>query len=78
VWAEIVTHILTLDRLLFGERYYEDFRLFGRELFEDLVKKVGWKKKKKETHEDTLLRSVAIHALGSMGDRATIEQARNI
>lgn len=76
VWAEIVTHLLEIKSLLYGKEIYEDFRMYACYVLKKIGKEVGWSKKKNEKHEDTLLRSAILLALGSFGDKATIEKAR--
>lgn len=78
VWAEIVVHLLELNNLLHGENCFEAFRAFGRELLSDIVLEMGWTKKKKERHEDTLLRSTVIYAMGAMGDQKVIDSAKDL
>ncbi|MCL6096142.1 MAG: M1 family metallopeptidase, partial [Patescibacteria group bacterium] len=78
VWAEITSQMLGLGKLLFNTSPYEPFKKFSQELFKDVVDKVGWNKKPKETYSQTLLRSTAIYALGTNGDRKIIKKANEV
>lgn len=78
VWAEIVVHLLELRTLLSDDPALEDFKAYARELLSKVSSHAGWTKKKNESHEETLLRSTIIYALGSMGDKKTIDMAKKI
>ncbi|MDO8269827.1 MAG: M1 family metallopeptidase [Candidatus Levybacteria bacterium] len=78
VWAEIVTHLLGFLNLLHTTSMEEPFREFGREILGEIVNKVGWTKKKGEEHEQTLLRSTVIYALGTFGSKKIIDHANKI
>ncbi len=55
----------------------EGFKGFGRELFADIVARVGWDRKPSDTHADILLRSIVLHEAGRYGDAAVIAEAGN-
>ncbi len=78
VWSEIITHLLELKFLLNGSDCYGTFAEFGRQLLAPIVSRVGWSKKKGETHQQTLLRSAVTFAYGTFGDKKTIEHAQLI
>ncbi len=78
VWAEISTRLDQLDNLLFLEDCAPDFKRFGRNIFTDIGKKIGWEKKPNEKHTDSLLRSLVLLRLGSFGDMPTIEKAQTL
>ena len=54
----------------------ESYNVFGREIFSVLAVRLGWERKSKETHTDTLLRAVALSQFGRYGDLGTIAEAR--
>ncbi len=78
VWAEIVTHLMEFQKLLYGEDIHERFNQFGRDLLQEVGLHVGWYKMKNETHSQTLLRSSVMYALGALGDKNVINQAKKI
>lgn len=76
VWAEIASDLRTLDNLIFGQPYYKAYRAFCRRVFKPIAQKVGWNKKPGELHTQILLRSVAVYALGTNGDKNIIQKAK--
>lgn len=77
-WAEITSQMLGIGKLLFNTPLYDPFRKFSQGLFRDIVDKVGWSKRPKEAHSQTLLRSTVIYALGVNGDKEIIKKAKEI
>ncbi|EKD91168.1 MAG: hypothetical protein ACD_30C00040G0013 [uncultured bacterium] len=75
VWAEITSQLNTLDNLITHEKFYDNFRLYGQDLYDSIAKKVGWSKKSGEPHTTSLLRSLVLSALGGFGHRETIKKA---
>ena len=78
VWAELAAQILKLSNLLYGQKYHGLFEKYARSLFENIVKRVGWSKKKNENYNHTLLRAIVIYALGKSGDKKTIARAQKL
>lgn len=78
VWAEIITHLLEFNYLLFGTDIYDDFRKYGRDLLATIANTVGYTKKRNEGHFETLLRSAVIYALGTFGDKKIITHAKEL
>lgn len=78
VWSQLAGHISKLDSLLSHEDFYEDFRSYGRQIYINIAQKMGWEKKKKEQHTDSLLRSMVLYKLGSFGDQQTIQKAQKL
>lgn len=78
VWNELGGHITQLDSLFAEERFYEDFRKYGRDLYSVIAKKTGWEKRKNEKHTDMILRGAVLYKLGSFGDKATIETVKRM
>lgn len=73
VWAEIVTHLLEFNYLLFGTEIYDDFQKYGRDLLSQIIEHVGFKSKKGEDHFETLLRSAVLYTAGALGDKNVIK-----
>ncbi len=72
VWAELSISLRKLDNLLEGSSRHENFKEFARGIFENVVKKVGFKPKPKESHEDVMLRSLVLSNAGDYGHEGTI------
>ncbi|MEZ4180466.1 MAG: M1 family metallopeptidase [Candidatus Doudnabacteria bacterium] len=79
VWSEITDGLnqislhLTQDSKL--ESRYQKFRL---EIFSRLISKVGFKKSTNESHQKTLLRSLAYAQAGILGDTKVIKHAQGL
>ncbi len=77
-WAEVVTHLLEYKNLLSGKTVEKEFSEFARNLLSEISEEVGWTKANHESHERTLLRSTILFALGTFGDKKTIEKAQGL
>lgn len=78
VWAEITSHMHKVASLLYGHASYEAFRAYAKEIFIPIAQKMGWEKRKGESHTDVLLRSIALYAAGKYGDTEIIKKAQHI
>jgi puromycin-sensitive aminopeptidase len=78
VWAEIASNLRTIDNLIFGQPFHDDYKAFCRKVFKSIARRVGWSKDPRESHSRTLLRSVALSIHGSSGDKDTLAKAREI
>lgn len=78
VWAEIAGGLGTMANLFAEEPWYDEYKTYGRELFSDIAKRVGWEKKKGEAHFDTLLRSVVLFSAGHYGDAQVIKKVQTL
>ncbi len=78
VWAEIASGIHRLGNLIAFEKSYPQFEVFNKQLFSEIALSLGWKKKPKEKHTDTLLRTIALYNYGSFGDKETINHAKEL
>lgn len=77
VWVEIFSGLGTLNQLLYGQPYYEQFRKFCAGLFETITQQVGWNKKDGEPETDALLRSLVLHASGMYGNKEVVQKAQD-
>lgn len=75
VWAEIVTHLLEFQQLLYGSDIYPSYLEFSRSILSQIATEVGWEKKKNEPHALTLLRSTVLYAMGSLGEAHVVQKA---
>ena len=78
VWSTIDTCLEKLSLLLSETDLVDSFHSFGRSLLQTIYNKVGWEKKRNESHVDTLLRSLVINRLVSFHDPAVISKAREL
>lgn len=78
IWAEIASSLGNINNLVFGQRFYESYRAYCRDIFSVIGEKVGWDKKAGESHSQTLLRPIVLFALGKYGDRKTITRAKSL
>jgi len=78
VWSSLTGHLSQLDSLLAFESFYNEFKAYGRDIYKNIVSKMGWEKKKNEKHTDGLLRGMVLYKLGSYGDKETIKKAQQL
>ena len=78
VWLEITRHINQLDSLLALESFYGDYKRRLGQVYRKIAHSLGWAKKSGEKYTDGLLRGVALHKLGSYGDKETIIKAQEL
>jgi len=78
VWSTLTGQIVQLDSLLAYEDFYPDFKKYGREIYGQIAKKMGWEKREGEKHTDPLLRAMVLNMLGSFGDEQTIKKAQEL
>ncbi len=76
VWLEIATGLARLEQLFPEDRLRGNLNKLILDLFSPTFKRLGWTKKTKELHTDTLLRSLTISRLGRSGDQKIITEAR--
>ncbi|MCA9356050.1 M1 family metallopeptidase [Candidatus Nomurabacteria bacterium] len=67
VWSQIISILLKMDNILHGTKYHSALHNYAREILEDIVKKVGFKKKNSESHSQVLLRSLVLGAGARFG-----------
>jgi puromycin-sensitive aminopeptidase len=75
VWSDLATNLRGMEALLYEEPYLDQFQAYGRDLFEDLVHRVGWDARTGEGHLDALLRSTGLGQAGSYGNTQVLEEA---
>nr|CAD7257222.1 unnamed protein product [Timema shepardi] len=75
VWSSIANSLSKLSLLLSHTDFDDLFRLYGRRLMKGVGDRLGWDPKPKESHLDTLLRSLAIDRLCVFEDEAYIKEA---
>ncbi len=78
VWAQIAEQVHRLNNLMFGTGSYESFRRYARSQLAVIVEDVGWEKRRGESEERSLLRSVVLFAAGTLGDQHIIQKAQSL
>jgi puromycin-sensitive aminopeptidase len=76
VWADLASNLREFEGLISQQPYLPRFEAFGRELFSDIVRRVGWDAGPNEEHLDHLLRSTVLMRAGAYGDKAVLQEAR--
>jgi aminopeptidase N len=76
VWVEISSGLSHLSRILENEPFRKDFETYCRNIFSPMVKKVDWSKKPKESHTDSLLRSLILANAVKYKDEQVIAKCR--
>ncbi|MDE2399862.1 MAG: M1 family metallopeptidase [Patescibacteria group bacterium] len=78
VWLELAMGFARLEQLLANNKLaLEGLDRLVIDLFSPTLERLGWDKKDKESHADTLLRSLAISRLGRAGNKKVVATARN-
>ncbi|XP_063699325.1 puromycin-sensitive aminopeptidase [Culicoides brevitarsis] len=78
VWQATCTNLHKLQLLLSHTDFSEKFNEFCVNLYTPIAKKLGWEKRKDESHLDTLLRPLVLARLISSGCEKTISEAKKI
>lgn len=78
VWQATCTNLHDLQLLLSHTDFCELFDKYCVKLYTPIAQKLGWKKRKDESHMDTLLRPLVLSRLISSGCETTITEAQAI
>jgi puromycin-sensitive aminopeptidase len=76
VWGDLASNLKGLEGLLLDAPFIENYRSFGRSIFDRIATSVGWDSKPGEQHLDALLRSTALGQHGGYGGVTTIAEAQ--
>jgi len=76
VWGDLSANLRGLEMLIVGQPYLSSLHSFGRELFSQIVGKVGWDARPGEGHLDSLLRAIVLGQMGNYEDPETLREAR--
>ncbi len=76
VWEEISSGVALAGGFYKDEKWYKHFRNYALGLHRPLALKLGWEKKKNESHATGLLRGLALFQAGNYGDTAVIKKAQ--
>lgn len=78
VWQATCTNLHKLQLLLSHTEFSDLFDKFCVKLYAPIAKKLGWEKRKDESHLDTLLRPLVLARLISSGCETTMAEAQAI
>ncbi|MBI2096854.1 MAG: M1 family metallopeptidase [Candidatus Sungbacteria bacterium] len=76
VWADMAAHLAKLELLLANQKCLGAYKKYALEIFAGIAGRLGWQKRPRETHTDTLLRSLALFNAGSYGDAKIVYEAQ--
>ncbi|KOB73217.1 putative Aminopeptidase N [Operophtera brumata] len=76
VWSSISNCMSKLSALLAHTPLDKPLKNFGRKLYSNVTAKLGWDAQDKESHLDTLLRSLVLNKMISFEDADTIQEAK--
>jgi puromycin-sensitive aminopeptidase len=78
VWLTLASRLGEVDNLIDETSFYDQFRNFSREIYQNIAKSLGWEKQPNESHTQTLLRSLALYGYGSNGGEEAIKKAQEL
>ncbi len=76
VWGEIADTFTAIDEYARGDARRETFRKYAIARLAPVLARVGWNAAEGEPATSAILRNTLINALGVLGDRAVVEEAR--
>jgi puromycin-sensitive aminopeptidase len=76
VWGDFASNLKGLEGLLLDAPFIDNYREFGRSVFERIAGTTGWDAKPGEQHLDALLRSTVLGQHGGYGGADTIAEAK--
>src|SRR3990167_5592668 len=74
-FADLAENLGTIYTLIEGTKLEGGYKKFGQEIFSMLTARLGWERKAKEPHFDSLLRGISISQSGRYGDEKVISEA---
>ncbi|CAH2039560.1 unnamed protein product, partial [Iphiclides podalirius] len=77
VWSSISNCLVKLSALFSQTALDKPLKNYGRKLFSNITKRLGWDAEEKESHLDTLLRSLVLNKMISFEDPNTIKEAKS-
>jgi aminopeptidase N len=76
VWEQIVSTLVSIDRLYSGDTDHEAFTTFARRMLRPLADRLGWDAQNKEESNVSVLREAVLVALSRFGDQSVVTEAR--
>jgi puromycin-sensitive aminopeptidase len=78
VWQELAANVFEVGELFAGEPWFNQYKLYGGDLFSEIFKRLGWERGKHEPYTDGLLRSLVLSHLGYYKDQSVIAHAQSL
>lgn len=76
VWSSISNCMSKLTAIFSHTALDKPLKNYGRKLFSNITKRLGWDAEEKESHLDTLLRSLVLNKMIGFEDPETIKEAK--
>ncbi|XP_050675120.1 puromycin-sensitive aminopeptidase isoform X2 [Leptidea sinapis] len=76
VWSSVANCLSKLSALFSHTALDKPLKNYGRKLFANVTKRLGWDAEEKESHLDTLLRSLVLNRMITFEDPDTIAEAK--
>lgn len=76
VWSSIANCMSKMNAVFSHTPLDRPLKNYGRKLFSNIAKRLGWEAEEKESHLDTLLRSLVLNRMISFEDPDTIKEAK--
>ena len=76
VWTDLAVNLGGIENLILQQPYLDKLDAFGRNLFRDIVRRVGWDATPNEGQLDAILRSTALSMAGGYEDPEVIAEAK--
>ncbi len=70
-------NLVALYNIAFNEPFVDQIRAYGINYLQNILKRVGWEKKREDRHTDALLRSFVITSLGRMNHPEVIREVQS-
>ncbi|XP_049874380.1 puromycin-sensitive aminopeptidase [Pectinophora gossypiella] len=77
VWSSISNCLSKLEALFSHTALDKPLKNYGRKLFSNVTRRLGWDAEEKESHLDTLLRSLVLNKMITFEDPDTIQEAKS-
>lgn len=77
VWSSISNCLSKLSALFSHTELDKPLKNYGRKLFSNVTRRLGWDAEEKESHLVTLLRSLVLNKMISFEDPETIKEAKS-
>jgi len=78
VWADIIAHLAYLDQILAFEPVWASFSMFIQDVCREAFDRLGWRVEEGEDHQERLLRSLLLGALGRSRDLLTLTRCEEM
>ncbi|MFA5990829.1 MAG: M1 family metallopeptidase [Candidatus Doudnabacteria bacterium] len=78
VWLMVATGLGSVSGIARNLKKYPAYKEFSNELFQNILGRVGWQEKAKETSSQVLLRSLVLQQVIKWGDEKTILKAKKL